>query len=101
MTSPLALRDLKTLPSILESSHVNEGKGAIIISLPEENSHSEVDIDISLPTMVQSLTFHEEAITNNFEKMEKRTKITLQLKPQMDLDAASLEELVLLFENHV
>jgi len=101
MTSPLALGDLKTLPSILESSHVNEGKGAIIISLPEENSHSEVDIDISLPTMVQSLTFHEEAITNNFEKMEKRTKITLQSKPRMDLDAAGLEELVLLFENHV
>lgn len=101
MTVPLALDDLEALPSILESARTDHEEGAITISLPEANAYSQVDIDITHSTMVQSLTFHKWVITNNFETVEKQTRITLQPQSRMDIDPVGLEELVLLFEEHV
>jgi hypothetical protein len=59
-------------------------------------------MDITHPTMVQSLALHEEVITLEYEKIEKQTAITIPaVGPCMDINLAGLEELVLSFEDHV
>jgi hypothetical protein len=102
MVIPIALEDLQNLPSVLEAAGAESRQGVIIISLPEAHSHSRLDMDITHPTMVQSLALHEEVITLEYEKIEKQTAITIPAAgPRMDINPAGLEELVLSFEDHV